>query len=285
MFTMRPHFLRYMSGSAYLVSRNAPTSITRTMYSQRSSGKSSTGETCCSPALFTRMSTPPHSLRARSTSARQSSREEMSARCAIAPFSGVATARSCASSMSARSTRAPRPERSSAIARPMPLAAPVTSAVFPVRSTLMELIRDYDRAAMSVLETRDLVKECAGFRAVDGVSLALDDGKVHALVGPNGAGKTTLFHMLTGFVKPSSARLVAFGTDVAGLPPDRISRMGVARSFHVTDPMSLRFWVPESAVARYRGRALSILSEVGLADVAARPAGSLPYGQKRALEL
>jgi branched-chain amino acid transport system ATP-binding protein len=110
--------------------------------------------------------------------------------------------------------------------------------------------------------------------------------------------------MLTGFVKPSSGRIVAFGTDVAGLPADRISRMGVARSFqitslferrtalehvvlalHVTDPMSLRFWVPENAVARYRGRALSILEEVGLADVAARPAGSLPYGQKRALEL
>jgi branched-chain amino acid transport system ATP-binding protein len=168
----------------------------------------------------------------------------------------------------------------------------------------MELIRDYDRAAMSVLETRDLVKEFAGFRAVDGVSLALDDGKVHALVGPNGAGKTTLFHMLTGFVKPSSGRIVAFGNDVAGLPPDRISRMGVARSFqitslferrtalehvvlalHVTDGVSVRFWVPESAVSRYRARALSILDEVGLAGVAARPAGLLPYGQKRALEL
>src|SRR5438093_549328 len=57
---------------------------------------------------------------------------------------------------------------------------------------------------MSVLETHDLTKEFAGFRAVDRVSIALDDGRVHALVGPNGAGKTTLFHMLTGFVKPTS---------------------------------------------------------------------------------
>ncbi len=157
---------------------------------------------------------------------------------------------------------------------------------------------------MSVLETRDLTKDFAGFRAVDRVSLALDDGKVHALVGPNGAGKTTLFHMLTGFVKPSSGSIVAFGADVTGLPPYRISRMGIARSFqitslfdrrtalehvvlalHVADPVSLHFWTSERAVARYRERAMAILEDVGLGSVAGRTADSLPYGQKRALEL
>ena len=157
---------------------------------------------------------------------------------------------------------------------------------------------------MSVLETRELSKDFAGFRAVDRVSIALDDGKVHALVGPNGAGKTTLFHMLTGFVRPSAGRIVAFGTDVTGLAPFRISRMGIARSFqitslfdrrtvlenvvlalHVADPVNLRFWESERAVARYRDRARAILEEVGLVAVAARTAGSLPYGQKRALEL
>ena len=157
---------------------------------------------------------------------------------------------------------------------------------------------------MSVLETRELSKDFAGFRAVDRVSIALDDGKVHALVGPNGAGKTTLFHMLTGFVRPSAGSIVAFGADVTGLAPFRISRMGIARSFqitslfdrrtvlenvvlalHVADPVNLRFWKSERAVARYRDRASAILEEVGLAAVAARTAGSLPYGQKRALEL
>lgn len=155
-----------------------------------------------------------------------------------------------------------------------------------------------------MLETRDVVKEFAGFRAVDRVSVALDDGKVHALVGPNGAGKTTLFHMLTGFVKPSSGSIVAFGSDVTGLPPYRISRMGIARSFqitslfdgrtalehvvlalHVSDPVSLRFWMSERAVRRYRDRAMALLEEVGLGTLAPRTAGSLPYGQKRALEL
>ena len=157
---------------------------------------------------------------------------------------------------------------------------------------------------MSVLETRELVKEFAGFRAVDRVSLALDDGAIHALVGPNGAGKTTLFHMLTGFVKPTSGSIVVFGNDVTALPPFRITRLGVARSFQITslferrtviehvvlalhssDPMSMRFWAPESSVRRYREPALAILDEVGLAAVASRMAGSLPYGQKRALEL
>ena len=157
---------------------------------------------------------------------------------------------------------------------------------------------------MSVLETRGLSKDFKGFRAVDQVSIALDDGKVHALVGPNGAGKTTFFHMLTGFVTPSAGSIVAFGADVTGLPPFRISRMGIARSFqitslferrtalehvvlalHVSDPVSLRFWRSERAVARYRDRAMAILEEVGLAATAGRTAGSLPYGQKRALEL
>src|SRR5438445_3012748 len=157
---------------------------------------------------------------------------------------------------------------------------------------------------MSVLETHDLTKEFAGFRAVDRVSITLDEGRVHALVGPNGAGKTTLFHMLTGFVKPTSGRIVAFGLDIAALPPDRISRLGVARSFQITSlferrtalepvvlalhppaPLSFRFWRSEAAVAPYRGRALALLAEVGLAEVATRSAGTLPYGQKRALEL
>ena len=144
---------------------------------------------------------------------------------------------------------------------------------------------------MSVLETRELVKEFSGFRAVDGVSLALDEGKVHALVGPNGAGKTTLFHMLTGFVKPTSGAIVAFGNDVTALPAFRITRLGIARSFQITslferrtviehvvlalhakDPVSMRFWVGEGVVRRYREQASAILDEVGLAAVASRTA-------------
>jgi branched-chain amino acid transport system ATP-binding protein len=56
-------------------------------------------------------------------------------------------------------------------------------------------------------------------------------------------------------------------------------------ALHATDPVSYRFWRSEGAVARYRPRAMEVLAEVGLADMAQRPAGMLPYGQKRALEL
>ncbi len=157
---------------------------------------------------------------------------------------------------------------------------------------------------MTILETHELTKEFAGFRAVDRVTLTLEEGVAHALVGPNGAGKTTLFHMLTGFVTPSSGTIIALGQDITGLSPDRISRLGVARSFQITslfehrtalehvvlalharDPVSFRFWLSEGTVARYRPRAMEVLAEVGLADRARRPAGVLPYGQKRALEL
>ena len=154
------------------------------------------------------------------------------------------------------------------------------------------------------VETDGLVKEFAGFRAVNGVDLRLEPGKVHALVGPNGAGKTTLFNLLTGFLRPTAGRVIILGADTTGLPPERIARRGVARSFQITSlfdqltalehaelalqaasTVGYRFWASEGALERYRNRSRELLAEVGLADLASRPAGKLPYGQKRALEL
>src|SRR5438874_11402475 len=84
------------------------------------------------------------------------------------------------------------------------------------------------------VETHGLVKEFAGFRAVNGVDLRLEAGKVHALVGPNGAGKTSLFNLLTGFLRPTAGRVVILGDDTTGLPPEGVARRGVARSFQIT---------------------------------------------------
>ena len=84
------------------------------------------------------------------------------------------------------------------------------------------------------LSTRALVKEFRGFRAVDGVDLDVAAGTVHALVGPNGAGKTTLFNLLTGFLAPTSGRIEVAGRDLTGLPPEKVARHGVARSFQIT---------------------------------------------------
>ena len=149
------------------------------------------------------------------------------------------------------------------------------------------------------VETHGLVKEFAGFRAVNGVDLRLEAGKVHALVGPNGAGKTSLFNLLTGYLRPTAGRVVILGDDTTGLPPE-----GVARSFQITSlfdqltalehaelalqaasTLGYRFWASARALERYRPRSRELLAEVGLAELANRPAGKLPYGQKRALEL
>ena len=154
------------------------------------------------------------------------------------------------------------------------------------------------------VETTDLAKEFRGFRAVDGVDLRLAAGQVHALVGPNGAGKTSLFNLLTGFLRPTAGRILLFGEDATGLAPEKIARRGIARSFQITSlfdhltalehaalalqadsPLGYRFWRSDRALDRFHDRARALLADVGLGTLANRPAGSLPYGQKRALEL
>lgn len=135
----------------------------------------------------------------------------------------------------------------------------------------------------AILSTHELVKDFQGYRAVDGVDLNVAEGTVHALVGPNGAGKTTLFNLLTGFLAPSGGRIRLAGRDIAGQPPERIARLGVARSFQVTSlfegltarehvELALqavaggghRFWRSERRLRRFSGRARELLAEVGL---------------------
>ncbi len=155
-----------------------------------------------------------------------------------------------------------------------------------------------------MIVTEKLSKEFNGFHAVSGVDLSVGQGTLHALVGPNGAGKTTMFNMLTGFLPPSSGKVMIGGEDVTGLKPEQIARRGVARSFQITrlfDELSLRehvelalqgrdgggfrFWRSDKQLDRYADRTHELLTEVGLAALADVPAGTLPYGRKRALEL
>lgn len=157
---------------------------------------------------------------------------------------------------------------------------------------------------MALLETRGLTKDFRGFRAVNGVDLQVEADTVHALVGPNGAGKTTLFNLLSGFLRPTAGRIVFEGEDITGLAPEQIARRGVGRSFQITSlfeqlsvvehvalalqsrtSLGYRFWLPERVLARFREQALALLEQVGLTAVAGREVRSLPYGQKRALEL
>jgi branched-chain amino acid transport system ATP-binding protein len=155
-----------------------------------------------------------------------------------------------------------------------------------------------------ILETEDLTKEFAGFVAVNGVSLRVARGTIHALIGPNGAGKTTCFNLLTKFLQPTRGRITYKGQDITGLPPTDIARLGLVRSFqisavfpHLTCRENVRialqrkrggsfdFWNSKNVLNTYNERAMALLADVGLADFANITAVELPYGRKRALEL
>jgi branched-chain amino acid transport system ATP-binding protein len=69
---------------------------------------------------------------------------------------------------------------------------------------------------------------------INGVDLKVRRGAIHSIIGPNGAGKTTLFNLLTGFLKLTGGEISYLGQDITGLPPHRIARKGLARSFQIT---------------------------------------------------
>ena len=87
---------------------------------------------------------------------------------------------------------------------------------------------------MSLLEVEALTVRFGGLTAVNGVSFAVDAGTIVGLIGPNGAGKTTCFNLITGFVPPSGGDVRFDGRLLTGLPPDRIARAGVVRTFQKT---------------------------------------------------
>src|SRR5258705_3300899 len=126
----------------------------------------------------------------------------------------------------------------------------------------------------SALVAKGLTRDFRGFRAVDGVDLDVAAGSVHALVGPNGAGKTTLFNLLTGFLAPTAGRIALHGRDITGLAPERVARLGMARSFQIASlfpqqtvrahvelalqgatSLGWAFWRSERLLHRFRQRA------------------------------
>lgn len=154
----------------------------------------------------------------------------------------------------------------------------------------------------ALLQAQDLTRAFGSFRAVDGVSLEVAEGTIHAVIGPNGAGKTTLFRLLSGILRPTSGRLVLAGQDVTGQRPHVIARRGLAQSFQLTSVFP-RLTVLESVQAAIlaRGRrsaslvpgyqrrtaaeAGQVLDRVGLGAHRHRQARSLSHGDQRALDV
>ena len=155
-----------------------------------------------------------------------------------------------------------------------------------------------------ILETKQLTKEFKGFTAVSKVDLAVQRGSIHALIGPNGAGKTTCFNLLTKFLEPTSGSIQFNGVDITREAPAQIARRGVIRSFQISAVFphstllenvriglqrklgtAYQFWTSEKTLNQLNDRAMELLTEVGLQDLADELTVNLPYGRKRALEI
>lgn len=169
---------------------------------------------------------------------------------------------------------------------------------------LPDMLRAQGQPGGAVLTAREMVKSFGAFRAVDGVSLDVQDRSLHALIGPNGAGKTTAFNLLTGMLSPDSGRVSLAGHEVAGKSPDRIAGLGMGRSFQITslfpdlsvrenvrlaiqaaDSARMNPWLPATGIARINDKAAQIIAWVGLAGMEEAKAGSLSYGGQRLLDL
>ena len=141
---------------------------------------------------------------------------------------------------------------------------------------------------MPLLELIDVHREFGGVKAVDGVTLALEQGELRALVGPNGCGKSTLFNLISGALRPSRGHIRFAGREIGGMPPHRVARLGIGRKFQVPavfDDLSVE---QNLAVAHWRGRAPSaaaLLTRIGLVDKRRAPAGTLSHGQRQWLEI
>src|SRR5262249_49332147 len=147
-------------------------------------------------------------------------------------------------------------------------------------------------------ETEDLTKEFAGFVAVNGVSLRVARGSIHALIGPNGAGKTTCFNLLTKFLSPTRGRILYNGRDITSLPPAEVARLGLVRSFQISAVFphlsvlenvrialqrrrggSFDFWRSKRVLDSFNERAMALIEDVGLTASADSTAVELPYGR------
>jgi branched-chain amino acid transport system ATP-binding protein len=154
----------------------------------------------------------------------------------------------------------------------------------------------------ALLRTIDLTKAFGGLIAVNRATVSLTRGEIRALIGPNGAGKTTFFNLLTGHLKPDSGRIQFKGEDLTGLPPYRIWRRGMSRTFQIPAIFGSKtvFENVQMAVLAHRRETMRMFVPVGrrceqevkellemveLSDKADNVSGVLSYGDLKKLEL
>ena len=158
-------------------------------------------------------------------------------------------------------------------------------------------------ASGPILRTEGLTMRFGGLTAVNKVSIAIPRGEIRAIIGPNGAGKSTFFNCLTGVLQPTSGRIFLNGEDVAGLPPNKVSHKGLARSYQITNILpgaSVLENVRIAAQSRRHAwnmvrnrfsfpdvmdRARAVLDSVGLREQEDELAANLSHGAQRNLEI
>lgn len=154
-----------------------------------------------------------------------------------------------------------------------------------------------------ILRTERVGKNFGKFVALKDITAEFRRGAITSIIGPNGAGKSTYFNLLSGAFAPSTGRVEFEGRDVTGLPQHRFARMGVAKSFQITNVFPqlsthenirvaaqarvARFdiWRPRARLTQLAEEADAILERVGLWDRRDRRAGTLAHGEQRALEI
>jgi branched-chain amino acid transport system permease protein len=164
-----------------------------------------------------------------------------------------------------------------------------------------------EREKTVVLEAAGLSKRFGGVLAVDDVSLEVRAGEALALIGPNGSGKTTFVNLVSGLYRPDAGRVRLLGEDVTGRAAHLLARAGIARTFQTVALVPDMTALDNVAVARHaariglaaalrqpphdpalaaaRAEAAVLLERMGAGDAALRPAGALPYGISRRVEI
>jgi len=149
---------------------------------------------------------------------------------------------------------------------------------------------------MALLHVESLTRRFGGIVALNEVSFEVPQGQIVGLIGPNGAGKTTVFNLITRLYRPDRGRILFDGRDLLRVPPHRVARAGIGRTFQNVE-LFTRMTVLENVLVgahtkvewfrerEGRRRALDILAYVGLSDLADHPASGLPFGTLKRIEL
>ena len=173
----------------------------------------------------------------------------------------------------------------------------------PAPSHLVAPVAGDGAGATPIIRTEGLTMRFGGLTALNDVSIAVPAGEIRAIIGPNGAGKSTFFNCLTGALRPTAGRIVFDGEDIAGLPPNLISRKAIARSYQITNILpgaTVLENVRIAAQSRHHNwnllrhhrsfgdvidKSRAVLASVGLDGKEDELAANLSHGEQRNLEI